>query len=300
MNKTKTLIQLFPMLKEIDYLERALLLLKQNSLFIDKEKHHLILDVVLPTSDYLTDWDKSSLKKDFFKSRLKNFENYYVNWCDEYSLTTNDNIHGCLDWFNTTMEKYPDVDNIIIIDADVVFGPYTLSLYLESSVQAKMFHPNYIISAEYIKMWDSSWDIIVNSSYLNEPFNFRDTNDAIVDTYHLKNNGDVTLKPLIFNNQKYFKFGGGWFTLYSKPFIDTINFPKELKGYGGWDNYVMNFCYNKPELVTQYKIENLVITDKHNHTEYYDDYICSINRKHDLYQQNDDIMSKHFKNKFGF
>ena len=34
MSKTKTLIQIFPMLKEIDYLERTLLLLKQNSLFI--------------------------------------------------------------------------------------------------------------------------------------------------------------------------------------------------------------------------------------------------------------------------
>jgi len=53
MSKIKTLIQVFPMLKEIDYLERTLLLLKQNSLYVDKEKHHVILDVVLPTSDYL-------------------------------------------------------------------------------------------------------------------------------------------------------------------------------------------------------------------------------------------------------
>ncbi len=110
----------------------------------------------------------------------------------------------------------------------------------------------------------------------------------------------INLKSLIFNNQKYFKFGGGWFTLYSKPLIDTIDFPKELKGYGGFDNYVMDFCYNRPDLVTQYKIENLVITDKHNYTEYYDDYICSINRKQDLYETNNNIIRNHFKNKFGF
>jgi hypothetical protein len=149
-------------------------------------------------------------------------------------------------------------------------------------------------------MWDTSWDIVVNSTYLNEPFNFRNTNDAIVDTYHLKNDGEVSIKPLIYNNQKYFKFGGGWFTLYSKPFLDTMDFPKELEGYGGFDNYVMNFCYNKPDLVTQYKIENLVITDKHNHTEYYDDYICSLNRKQDLYKKNNKIIADHFKSKFGF
>jgi hypothetical protein len=149
-------------------------------------------------------------------------------------------------------------------------------------------------------MWDTSWDVIVNSSYINEPFNFRNTNDAIVDTYHLKNNGEIGLKPLIFNNQKYFKFGGGWFTLYSKSLIDTIDFPKELEGYGGFDNYVMNFCYNKPNLVTQYKIENLVITDKHNHTEHYNNYIFSIDKKHDLYEKNNHIIFNHFKNKFGF
>lgn len=300
MSKTKTLIQIFPMLKEIDYLERTLLLLKQNSLFIDRQKHHITLDVVLPTSDYLVDWDKSVLKKDYFVNRLQNFEKYYTSWYDEYSLTTNDDVKGLLDWFNLTVSKYPDVDNIIIIEPDVVFGPYTLSLYLESSIQANSFHPNYIVTAEYVKMWDTSWDIIVNSNYLNAPFNFRNTNDAIVDTYHLKNDGEISLKPLVFNNQKYFKFGGGWFTLYSKQLIDTIDFPNELEGYGGFDNYVMNFCYNKPELITQYKIENLVITDKHNYTEYYDDYVCSINRKQDLYEKNNNIISNHFKNKFGF
>ena len=300
MKKSKVLIQMFPMLKEIDYLERTLLLLKQSSLFIDREKYHLILDVTLPTSDYLVDWKKSVLKKDYFINRLKNFEKYYLGWCDEYSLTTDDNVKGLLDWFSNTINKYSDLDATIIIEPDVVFGPYTLGLYLESNLQAKSISPNYIITAEYIKMWDTSWDIVVNSTYLNEPFNFRNTNDAIIDTYHLKNNGEINLKPLIFNNQKYFKFGGGWFTLYSKPLLDTIDFPKELEGYGGFDNYVMNFCYNRPDLVTQYKIENLVITDKHNHTEHYDDYVYSLNQKQDLYEKNNEIIFKYFKSKFGF
>lgn len=291
---------MFPMLKEIDYLERTLLLLKQNSLFIDREKYHIILDITLPTSDYLVDWEKSILKKDYFINRLKNFEKYYLGWCDEYSLTTDDNVKGLLDWFSNTINKYSDLDATIIIEPDVVFGPYTLGLYLESNLQVKDVSSNYIITAEYVKMWDQSWDIVVNSTYLNEPFDFRNTNDAIIDTYHLKNGGEINLKPLIYNNQKYFKFGGGWFTLYSKHFIDTIDFPKELEGYGGFDNYVMNFCYHKPDLVTQYKIENLVITDKHNHTEYYDGYIYSLNRKQDLYEKNNEIMFNHFKNKFGF
>jgi spore coat protein CotF len=62
----------------------------------------------------------------------------------------------------------------------------------------------------------------------------------------------------------------------------------------------MDFCYNKSHLVTQYKIENLIITDYHNDTTYYDDYIFDHNKKQDLYQKNNDIMRNHFKNKFGF
>jgi len=300
MSKSKILIQIFPLLKEIDYLERTLLLLKQNSFFIDRNKFHIILDVTLPTSDYLINWEKSILKKDYFINRLKNFEKYYLGWCDEYSLSIDNDVKGLLDWFLKVNNKYSNVDDIIIIEPDVVFGPYTLSLYLESSLQARNFSKNYIITAEYIKMWDNSWDILVNSTYLNQPFDFRNTNDAFIDTYNLKNDGEVNLKPLIIDNQKYFKFGGGWFTLYSKSLIDTIDFPKELEGYGGFDNYIMNFCFNKPDLVTQYKIENLVITDKHNYTEHYDNYICSINRKQDLYEKNNNIILNHFKNKFNF
>lgn len=301
MKKSKILIQIFPMLKEIDYLERTLLFLKQNSLFIDKEKYHIILDVTLPISDYLTDWEKSILKKDYFINRLKNMEKYYGNWC-ECHFNADKNVKGLLDCFLNNLKKYPDVDDIILLETDVVFNPYTLSLYLESSTQVKQNSTNYVISAEYVKMWDASWDIMVNSKFLNEPFNFRgndENHDPIVNTYFITNN-ETYLKPLIYNNTKFFKFGGGWFTLYSKAFIDEIDFPKTLEGYGGFDNYVMYFCNNKPNLVTQYKIENLIITDKHNHTEHYDDYIYSINRKQDLYQKNNDIIMNHFKNKFGF
>ena len=32
----------------------------------------------------------------------------------------------------------------------------------------------------------------------------------------------------------------------------------------------------------------------------YDNYVCSINRKQDFYEKNNEIMFNHFKNKFGF
>jgi hypothetical protein len=298
MSKTKVLIQVFSLVKEIDYLERTLLLLKQNSLFVNKEKYHIILDINFLISDYLTDWEKSILKKDYFLDRLEHLKKYYTNWCDECHFDTNENVKGALGYFIKNLDKYPDVDSIILLEPDVIFGPYTLSLFLESSTQTKQYSSNYIITAEYVKMWDTSWDVVVNSNFINKPFNYRNIIDPISDTYSVY--GDINLIPLIIDNRKYFKFGGGWFTMYSKSLFDLINFPKTLDGYGPLDNYVMSFCYNKPDLVTQYKIENLVITDYHNDTTYYDNYICSIDRKQDLYQKNNEIMFNHFKNKFGF
>jgi hypothetical protein len=284
------------MVKEIDYLERTLISLKQNSLFINKEKYHIILDINFLISDYLTNWDESILKKDFFLNRLKHLQNYYMDWCDECHIDTDNSVKGALGYFVKNLDKYQDVDDIILLEPDVVFGPYTLNIFLESIHQAKNISPNYIITGEYVKMWDSSWDIVVNSRFLNQPFNYRVTSDFISDTYNIVD--EPYLLPLIINNEKHFKFGGGWFTLYSKALLDTIDFPRSLEGYGLFDNYVMEFCYRMPHLATQYKIVNLIINDKHNECSYYDDYVSTYNRKSEFLETNNKIMAEHFKNKF--
>ena len=91
--KHKVVIQIFPMVNEIDYLERTLLLLKQSSVYLDKEKFYIILDITLPTSNYLTDWGNSILKQDYFISKFKN-KNSFV-----YNLSSGHNKHeyttGC-------------------------------------------------------------------------------------------------------------------------------------------------------------------------------------------------------------
>jgi len=298
MKKTKILIQLFSMVKEIDYLERTLISLKQNSLFINKDQYYIILDINFLITDHLTDWENSILKQDYFLHRLDHLKKYYMDWCDEYKIDTDNSVKGALGYLIKNLDNYSDVDDIILLEPDVVFGPYTLNLYLESTQLAKQQSPNYIITGEYVKMWDSSWDVVVNSKFLDKPFNYRVTNDFIKDTYSIDN--ETYLQPLIYDNQKQFKFGGGWFTLYSKNLLDTIDFPKTLEGYGLFDNYVMSFCYNMAHLVTQYKIVNLIINDKHNYTNYYDEYVTSLNKKHEFLKINDEIMCDHFKNKFGF
>lgn len=276
--------------KDIDYLERTLLLLKQSSLLINRDDFYLILDVTIPLSDYLTDWKKSSLKEDYFIERLKHLKEFYGSIADECHFNADTSTKGVLDYLVGNLDKYQDVDSSIILETDIIFGPYTLSLLLDSSKIIKDTD-EFIITPEYVKMWDNSWDIMVNEKFLNKPYNYRDINDSVLDTFQCD---DPELVPLFFGNHKQFKFSGGWFTLYSKKLLDSINFPRTLSGYGGFDNYVTAYCYRNSQKVTQYKIKNLVITDKTNDFKYLSSSIHSIDRRLDMQELNNSIMQEHF------
>ena len=296
MSKHKVLIQIFPLIKDIDYLERTLLLLKQNSIYINRSKFHIILDVTLPTSDYLVDWDKSILKKDYFIDKLKHFENYGDCW-DEYYFNIDNKVFGLLDHFNNTLNKYPDVDDVIILETDIIFNQHTLGYLLESSYVFKQTKTEYIITPEHTKLWDSSWDVIVNQNFINQPYNYRNIGDPLIDTILFTE--DIELENLEHNGQRIFKFGGGWFTLYSKILLDNIHLPSTLKGYGALDNFITTYCYYTPSTI-QVKVKNLIVTEdcKYTKTSLYNNYVTLIDRRNDTYQDNMDIMNEHFKTLF--
>lgn len=275
--KHKVVIQIFPMVNEIDYLEKTLLLLKQSSIYVDKEKFHIILDVTLPTSNYLTDWDNSVLKQDYFINKFKNLEKY-AEWCDEYYFNIDDEVKGCVDCCINNIYKYSNIDDMIWLDIDIMFNPYTLNLILESSLEIKKTQSKYIITPEYVKLWDNTWDVTVNDNFTNQPYGYEKTNDPIIDT--ISTYGDISLEPL-----GVYKWGGGWFTLYSKELLDYIKFPKDIKGYSPIDTFIMRCCDYIPN-TTQYKIKNLVVAEDYTYIDrtLYSNYVKTINRKQDLYE----------------
>ncbi len=287
--KHKVVIQIFPMVNEIDYLERTLLLLKQASVYIDKEKFYVVLDVTLPMSDYLTDWDNSILKQDYFIDKFKNLEKY-TNWCDEYYFNLDDNVKGCVDCCINNIYKYTNIDAMIWLDVDIIFNCYTLNLILESSLEISKTQPRYILTPEYVKLWDNTWDIVTNNNFLTKPYGYEKTNDPILDTF-------IPLEDIELETVNGYKWGGAWFTLYSKELLDYIQFPKDLKGYSPIDTFIMNSCEYIPD-TTQYKIKNLIVTEDYNYInrETYSKYLKSINRKQDLFEEGWGKMSSHFYN----
>jgi len=294
MKKNKVLIQIFPMVTDIDYLERTLLLLKQNSVYVDKSKFYIILDVTYPLSDYFVDWDNSILKKDFFLDKFENLKKY-GDWADESYFNIDEEIKGCVDYCVNNINKY-DVDDAIWLDTDIVFNPYTLNLILESSLEIKSSQSKYIITPECVKLWDNSWDILTNNQYASKPYGYEKNNDSITDVMDIL--GEISLEPLVWGNEKLFKFGGSWFTLYSKELLDSIDFPKDLKGYSPIDTFIMTYSKYFPE-ITQFKIKNLVICEDYKHTPRttYSKYLKTIDRKLEYFNSSWEIMINHLQNK---
>lgn len=278
MSKSKVLIQLFPLVADIDILERVLIQLKQNSLYIDKNKFHIILDVTLPLTDYLVDWDKSLIKKDYFIDKFNHLK-IYGNWADECYFNIDYNLLGCVDYCITNIHKYKDVDDIIWLDTDMIFNPFTLNLFLESSLELKKKYSKYVITSEYVKLWDNTWDILVNENFIDKSYNYVESHDPIVDSSVIY--GDISLEPLNpYHNT--FKFGGGWFTMFSKELLDYLELPVDIKGYCPIDTFVMNACNHIPDTI-QYKIKNLVTCQDKTYSDntLYKNYVKSFNRKHD-------------------
>jgi len=169
---------------------------------------------------------------------------------------------------------------------------------LESALLAKSQTPKYIITPEYVKMWDGSWDIITNNNFINksnDPF-YVLINDPIDDSFPTY--GDINIKPLTYNNQKIFKFGGGWFTLFSKELLDWIEFPRDIKGYGAIDTFIIECCRYMPDAI-QYKVENLVICEDRKYVgkSAYSSYINNIDRRHEHKESSWNQLITHLQNK---
>jgi hypothetical protein len=129
----------------------------------------------------------------------------------------------------------------------------------------------------------------------NDPF-YVLVNDPIDDSFLTY--GDIEVAPLIYNNQKTFKFGGGWFTLYSKSLLDSIEFPRDIKGYGAIDTFIMTYC-NYVQDAIQYKVKNLVICEdrKYLGKSAYSPYIKNIDRRHEYKDISWEKLINHLQNK---
>ena len=255
----KGVITIFTLPHELEDLAGTLERLKRNSAFIDKSNQYKV-EVTMCLSDELTDWENSKLPKEYIKERSIELCEKYLDWCEWEIIHDTNEILGCVSQRRYSLKNNPDADFFIWLDTDMLFKDTTL--YYATSAYAMIKSEglnNIIITPQFVKQWDNTWDIIANKKYWNEPIN-----------YHLNCNiyeeGLPQLEEVSVTQINGFKFAGGWFTLISKDLLDTIGIPESFGHYGLEDTFVMACSYmmvQKGNPVSQFILENLIAGEIH-------------------------------------
>jgi len=265
----KVVISIFCLPYEIDDLENTLTQLKKASYYIDK-KIDWCLDVTMCLADDMVNWNKSSLPKKFFEDKLLKLLSI-TDWCTK-NIQTSTEIKGCVSQRRYSLEKHREADYFIWLDTDIIFDERTL-FYIEQSIKGtNKDYLQTIITPEIVRVWDNTWDCIVNEQFLDKPLEYQKTNDPYKDS-GIK--GDISIVPVNNSNspQSRFKFAGGWFTCISGKLLNRIGIPDSFAHYGYEDTFLMvgseKLVREQNEEIHQFKIKNLVVCENYKYRGHY-------------------------------
>lgn len=262
----KIVISIFCLPYEIDELENTLNQLKRASFYLNK-KTEWVLDVTMCVSDKMIDWSKSSIPKKYFEDKFLKLSSQ-SDWCAKY-FRTSDTILGCVSQRRESAKTYKEVDYFIWLDTDIVFDERTLA-YFEMAMNS--INDDYaIITPEIVKIWDNTWDCLVNENYMNKPLNFHLECDPNIES-GIKGNVSVVGIQNRISNQPRFKFAGGWFTCISGKLLNRIGIPKSFGHYGLEDTFIMwaaeKLVMTDAAKINQYKIKNLIVCENYKYRDY--------------------------------
>ena len=162
----KKVISIFCLPQEIDELEQLLLRLKFAFNHVDISNY--IIDISLGISDQLTDWENSTLPKQYFLDKFKVLTQQFPN----VNSRTSEDILGCVSQRRYTWKTYQDCEYFIWLDTDIIFDPITLYCLEESFNSIKNQFPLSVITPEIVKVWDNTWDCLVNDKFQNKEYGY--------------------------------------------------------------------------------------------------------------------------------
>jgi hypothetical protein len=244
-------IHLFP--HEIKNFQRIVENLN-NAIKLVSNKDEIILNVSLNNNPSVVDAnvvDMPNLTRIFYEcesmSKIK----------PNFKIICDTNFLGVNEHRRSTIAESNNSDYIIFLDCDLYFDNKILAHQLNALKIARQNHDLFIISPQIVKLWDNTWDCIVNEQYLNESHQYHkqvDPNKIIE-----KNHGEVSLTSC-----DDFKWGGGWFNVISANLLKQTGIPKSFIGYGPDDTFTMECCKHmklKNINVQQYILKNMIVVE---------------------------------------
>ena len=253
MKKTQIVTHLMP--TELEDYSDMLDKLKESSQYLD-DNDWISIQATLNLSPILVDWKNSEVKNNLFKDYFNDLKSK-CDWADEivFNIVEDDSILG------TTSQKREiikgDYDQFIFLDGDMIFHETTLKYMLNTSYQVE---GKYYITPQIVRLWDTSWDILVHKDYMHiEPQK---------NGYYREHHPDLTLNQKVENIDvklaPYFKFGCGWFVLYSKDVLNLVGVPEFLGHYGPEDTFMMaasEIAKRKGYEINQYILDGIFVSE---------------------------------------
>ena len=253
---------------EIDYALLTFTQLKKSKYFLSKEDN-VTIETVLNLSSYIINWDKSQFPKEFFIKKYNQISNLLSDYTHIKRIYDGDKLYGHLNLQRECIS--PEIDSYVSICPDIWFHEHTLPYLIESAKQIKDKH--FIITPEIHKLWDWTWDELVNKNYKDVPYENWNKSDI----FEIQSR---VLEESYLEQTTHFKYAG-WFDLYSKDFLKLIPIPDDWKGYGPWDYYSMlvsDIAVKNGIDIKEYVLRNQIIfeyhpnkEDKGNFADYYKD-----------------------------
>tara|TARA_X000001382_G_C3168117_1_gene178578 strand:+ start:417 stop:1307 length:891 start_codon:yes stop_codon:yes gene_type:complete len=253
MKKTQIVTHLMP--SELEDYSDMLDKLKESSEYLD-DNDWISVQATLNLSPKIIDWDKSDVKSKVFIDYFLDLKQK-CDWAEEvvFDIIDDNSILG------TTSQKREiikgDYNQFIFLDGDMIFHPTTLKYMLNTSYQTE---GKYYVTPQIVRLWDTSWDILVHKDYMHiEPQK---------NGYYREHHPDLTLNQKVENVDvklsPYFKFGCGWFVLYSKDILDLVGVPEFLGHYGPEDTYMMTaseIAKRKGYEINQYILDGIFVSE---------------------------------------
>lgn len=274
----KGVITIFALPHEIEDLALTLNMLKRNSVYLDSSTFYKI-DITMCLSQELTNWNESKLPKEYIKERTTELVTKFLDW-GEWNLMwgEEENILGCVSQRRFSLKSNQDADFFIWLDCDFIFKDTTLNYVTQAHQTIKKSNINsFILTPQFVKQWDNSWDVLVNKRFLSYPIDYELVADVYKDTF--PNIGEVEIQTI-----PTFKFAGGWFTLITRELLNKIGVPDSLGHYGLEDTFITECCKilrNNGNEVYQFILENHIIGESYTHrpNEVVKKFIKSISKK---------------------
>ena len=261
---------------EVDYALESFTQLSRAKYFIP-EGFEVHTRPVLNLSGHIIDWANTKIPKEHFIGKFTSFSRLLDTYHNQIDVYDGDSNYGHLDWQRNVYRE--DSDYYPHICPDIYFSEHLLGYMIGAAqnITTKYF----VLTPQICTLWDSSWDVLVNTEIGSLPYQDWITKREISEIDNFLHTGDT---PVVLRDIPTFKWAG-WFDLCNREFIETVGtIPEDWSGYGGWDLYTMiisDSARRRGYDIKQYILDGQIVfprecgvfVDSCGYTKYYRDFI---------------------------